>query len=363
MGQFGQALMNVGGYLLNRSAEDRKYNRDMEYQRQVDAQKAEIEQRKLQTLEALRKLQGEEAQTAIELNRTKLRTEQINQRIPRYRQAGGELIVDQNQFDDQGNFIGVQTSREALKATPTSRAPSYVRTTIVDKATGKPMVYEYPEGNPSQKVLVGEAPPKGGEPLMRIGGRTEADTVRYYDRVDSDIVGAKRDAIGVLASQLGADLSGLDLQSTAGRESAKRALLKRSQEQRTSALGQFQPAGATAPQAPTPKTPSSPLSAVVEGVKALGSKVVNATEQMTPEAVSLRLADQVGTNGLDPQEAISTWRKMFPDKSFSFTDPKTGKQVGHDATKPPVEGAQKDDNGNWWILDKETGKYRPVFYE
>jgi hypothetical protein len=101
----------------------------------------------------------------------------------------------------------------------------------------------------------------------------------------------------------------------------------------------------------------------LEGVKALGSKVVQGAEQMTPAATSHRLAEQVDTNGLDPQVAISTWRKMFPDKSFFITDPKTGKTVGHDATKPPVEGAQKDDNGNWWVLDKETGKYRPAYYE
>lgn len=101
----------------------------------------------------------------------------------------------------------------------------------------------------------------------------------------------------------------------------------------------------------------------LEGVKALGSKVAQGVEQMTPDAQIEKLYNAVGSGEMPAEAAVASWKKMFPGKSISLTDPKTGKQVVYDASKPPVPGAQKDDSGNWWVLDEGTGKYRQVFEE
>lgn len=349
MSQFGQALMNVGGYLLNRSAEERKSKQEQAYQAQVDAQKMALEERKMALLEKLRESQITASNAAAERSRVGAMKDRASLLMPKRYQGGDTMFEDVYTLDENGNPTGVKTTSTKLNPLMAPAKERMARSTIM--VNGVPTLVQYPESDPKNYTVVGEAPPRGNAPQPVIGGRNLRDTVSYWDRVINDV--RKLDSKDVKDYASSFDIVTTD----------KSTLLRDLQNRRQRDVEQFSAPATTTPQATSQKASGGPLMGALEGVKALGSKVVQGVEQMTPEATSLRLAEQVDTNGLDPQEAISAWRKMFPDKSFFVRDPKTGKTVGHDATKPPVEGAQKDDNGNWWVLDKETGKYRPAYYE
>ena len=349
MSQFGQALMNVGGYLLNRSAEERKSEQEQAYQAQVDAQKMALEERKMALLEKLRESQITASNAAAERSRAGAMRDRASLLMPKRYQGGDTMFEDVYTMDENGNPTGVKTTSTKLNPLMAPAKERMARSTIM--VNGVPTLVQYPESDPKNYTVVGEAPPKGNAPQPVIGGRNLRDTVSYWDRVINDV--RKLDSKDVKDYASSFDIVTTD----------KSTLLRDLQNRRQRDVEQFSAPATTTPQATSQKASGGPLMGALEGVKALGSKVVQGVEQMTPETTSLRLAEQVDTNGLDPQEAISAWRKVFPDKSFFVRDPKTGKTVGHDATKPPVEGAQKDDNGNWWVLDKETGKYRPAYYE
>ena len=349
MSQFGQALMNVGGYLLNRSAEERKSEQEQAYQAQVDAQKMALEERKMALLEKLRESQITASNAAAERSRAGAMRDRASLLVPKRYQRGDTMFEDVYTMDENGNPTGVKTTSTKLNPLMAPAKTKWERT--VKNINGVPTIVEYEVGNPTNQNVIGEAPPKGTPEKPRIKGRTLDSTVSYWDRAIADARTVKERDVPALAQTFGITASD------------RATLVQGLQNLRDADVEQFSAPATTTPQATSQKASGGPLMGALEGVKALGSKVVQGVEQMTPETTSLRLAEQVDTNGLDPQEAISAWRKVFPDKSFFVRDPKTGKTVGHDATKPPVEGAQKDDNGNWWVLDKETGKYRPAYYE
>lgn len=349
MSQFGQALMNVGGYLLNRSAEERKSKQEQAYQAQVDAQKMALEERKMALLEKLRESQIAASNAAAAASNSSNMKNIIDMQRPKRYQAGDVMYQDVPQFGEDGSFSGIQTTTTKLNPLMAPRQPKMARSTIM--VNGVPTLVQFQEDDPTNYTVVGEAPPKGTPEQPRFDGRTLDNTVSHWDRILADVRKLETSEVDDYARSVGIITKD------------KAILLRDLQNRRDADVRRFSQSPGTTPQATSQKASGSPLMGALEGVKALGLKVVQGAEQMTPAATSHRLAEQVDTKGLDPQVAISTWRKMFPDKSFFVRDPKTGKTVGHDATKPPVEGAKKDDAGNWWVLDKETGKYRPAYYE
>mgnify|MGYP000845509330 CR=1 FL=1 len=349
MGQFGQALMNVGQNLMNRAEEERRFKREMDYKSQQDAAQMSIEERKMELLQRWRESQIAASNAAAAASNSSNMKNLLDMRRPRRYQGGDTLFEDVATFDESGVPTGVKTTTTKLNPLMAPRQPKMARSTIM--VNGVPTLVQFREDDPTNYTVVGEAPPKGTPEQPRFDGRTLDNTVSHWDRILTDVRSLERSEVKDYARSMGIITED------------KATLLRDVQNRRDADVGRFSQAPGTTPQATSERASGSPLMGALEGVKALGSKVVQGAEQMTPAATSLRLAEQVDTNGLDPQVAISTWRKMFPDKSFFITDPKTGKQVGHDATKPPVDGAEKDDAGNWWVLDKETGKYRPAYYE
>jgi len=349
MGQFGQALMNVGGYLLSRSDEERKSKQEQAYQAQVDAQKMALEERKMALLEKLRESQITASNAAAERSRAGAMRDRASLLMPKRYQGGDTMFEDVYTMDENGNPTGVKTTSTKLNPLMAPAKERMARSTIM--VNGVPTLVQYPESDPKNYTVVGEAPPKGNAPQPVIGGRNLRDTVSYWDRVINDV--RKLDSKDVKDYASSFDIVTTD----------KSTLLRDLQNRRQRDVEQFSAPATTTPQATSQKASGGPLMGALEGVKALGSKVVQGVEQMTPDAQIEKLYNAVGSGEMSAEAAVASWKKMFPGKSISLTDPKTGKQVVYDASKPPVPGAQKDDSGNWWVLDEGTGKYRQVFEE
>ena len=349
MSQFGQALMNVGGYLLSRSDEERKSKQEQAYQAQVDAQKMALEERKMALLEKLRESQITASNAAAERSRAGAMRDRASLLMPKRYQGGDTMFEDVYTMDENGNPTGVKTTSTKLNPLMAPAKERMARSTIM--VNGVPTLVQYPESDPKNYTVVGEAPPKGNAPQPVIGGRNLRDTVSYWDRVINDV--RKLDSKDVKDYASSFDIVTTD----------KSTLLRDLQNRRQRDVEQFSAPATTTPQATSQKASGGPLMGALEGVKALGSKVVQGVEQMTPDAQIEKLYNAVGSGEMSAEAAVASWKKMFPGKSISLTDPKTGKQVVYDASKPPVPGAQKDDSGNWWVLDEGTGKYRQVFEE
>lgn len=349
MSQFGQALMNVGGYLLNRSAEERKSKQEQAYQAQVDAQKMALEERKMALLEKLRESQITASNAAAERSRAGAMKDRASLLMPKRYQGGDTMFEDVYTLDENGNPTGVKTTSTKLNPLMAPAKTKWERT--VKNINGVPTIVEYEVGNPTNQNVIGEAPPKGTPEKPRIKGRTLDSTVSYWDRAIEDARTAKERDVPALAQTFGITASD------------RATLVQGLQNLRDADVEQFSAPATTTPQATSQKASGGPLMGALEGVKALGSKVVQGVEQMTPDAQIEKLYNAVGSGEMSAEAAVASWKKMFPGKSISLTDPKTGKQVVYDASKPPVPGAQKDDSGNWWVLDEGTGKYRQVFEE
>ena len=349
MGQFGQALMNVGQNLMNRAEEERRFKREMDYKSQQDAAQMSIEERKMELLQRWRESQIAASNAAEAASNSSNMKNLIDMQRPKRYQAGDVMYQDVPQFGEDGSFSGIQTTTTKLNPLMAPRQPKMARSTIM--VDGVPKLVQYNVDDPTNYTVVGDAPPKGTPEKPRINGRTLDSTVSYWDRAIADARKVKERDIPEFAQTFDISAKG------------KAELVRELQNRRDADVGRFSQEPATTPQATPQKASGGPLMGALEGVKALGSKVAQGVEQMTPDATVARLYNAVGSGEMSAEAAVASWKKMFPGKSFHIPDPKTGESVGYDAAKPPVPGAQKDDSGNWWVLDEGTGKYRQVFEE
>lgn len=344
MGQFGQALMNVGQNLMNRAEEERRFKREMDYKSQQDAAKMSIEERKMELLQRWRESQIAASNAAAAASNSSNMKNIIDMQRPKRYQAGDVMYQDVPQFGEDGSFSGIQTTTTKLNPLMAPRQPKWERT--VKNVNGVPTIVEYEVGNPGNQNVIGEAPPKGTPEQPRVDGRTLDNTVSHWDRILADARKLETSEVGDYARSMGIITKD------------KATLLRDLQNRRDADVGRFSQAPGTTPQATSERSSGSALMGALEGIKALGSKVVQGAEQMTPDATVARLYNAVGSGEMSAEAAVASWKKMFPDKSFHIPDPKTGESVGYDAAKPPVKDARKAPDGKWYV--EKDGKFYPV---